>query len=465
MNIPDHFNFVEHVLSKTPSRADHPALFDTVHALTYSQLDQRIRSLAWALKHQGLRQEERVAIILKDSCDTAALILATMYAGMVAVPLDPRSSADNLKYCVEHSGARLVIAETDLCSLFDQAVTTMSRDDLPTWAIAPSAWAPARTHRDSACIFMYTSGTTGHPKAVVHRHGALITIGTRYGVEAIGVTATDVMFSAPKLFFSFGLLSLWTALTAGASLVLNPGIFIPSTVAKLMVQFGVTVITAVPVLYGKLLEQSLDGHQLRLCLSGGDRLPESVCQRWLDKTQVHLRNIYGSTETGTAFTYNSGQATPGSIGQPIAGYELDIRDEQLWVRAPSAGLCYWHDKYWSERQFGEWMPTGDIVSQDAQGNYYFLGRASDVVKVNGKYVDLGKIEQAVMLVPGVQEAVVVGKMSESGHTRLKAYVVAVPGQDIVDVDVQRHVNELAIIDAMPRTENGKIQRYKLRAQM
>ena len=105
------------------------------------------------------------------------------------------------------------------------------------------------------------------------------------------------------------------------------------------------------------------------------------------------------------------------------------------------------------------------MSQDAQGNYYFLGRASDVVKVNGKYVDLGKIEQAVMQVSGVQEAVVVGKMSDSGHTRLKAYVVATPGQAIVDVDVQQHVNELAIIDAMPRTENGKIQRYKLRAQM
>jgi acyl-coenzyme A synthetase/AMP-(fatty) acid ligase len=464
MNIPEHFNFVEHVLSMTPARADHPALFDSTHALTYSQLDQRIRSLAQGLKNHGLRREERVAIILKDSCDTAAVILAVMYAGMVAVPLDPRSSPSNLKYCVEHSGASLVIAETDLCLLFANQVTIVSRDEIPAW-FACSALAPVRTHRDSACIFMYTSGTTGHPKAVVHCHGALITIGTLYGTDAIGVRSADRLFSAPKLFFSFGLLSLWTVLTAGASLVLNPGIFIPSTVAELIVKFKVTITTAVPVLYGKLLEQSLTGHQLRLSLSGGDRLPESICHRWLQKNNVHLRNIYGSTEAGTAFMYNYEDTVPGSIGRPIAGYELLIRDEQLWVRAPSAGLCYWHDTHWSKQQFGEWMPTGDIVSKDAQGNYYFLGRASDVVKVNGKYVDLGKIEQAVMSVCGVQEAVVVGKMSMDGHTRLKAYVVAVPGHAIVDVDIQKHVNELAIIDQMPRTENGKIQRYKLRSQM
>ena len=463
MNIPEHFNFVEHVLSMTTARADRTVLFDTVHTLTYSQLDQRTRSLATGLTQQGLRREERVAIILKDSCDTAALILAVMYAGMVAVPLDPRSSAANLKYCVEHSGARLIVAETDLCKLFANDVAVISRDQIQSWYACPTL-APVRTHRDSACVFMYTSGTTGHPKAVVHRHGALLTIGTLYGVNGIGVTASDIMFSAPKLFFSFGLLSLWTVLTAGASLVLNPGIFMPKTVAEILVKFRVTITTAVPVLYGKLLEQSLDGHSLRFCLSGGDRLPDTVCNRWLYKTGVRLKNIYGSTETGTAFMYNKDNV-PGSIGKPIEDYELDIRDEQLWVRAPSAGLCYWHDKYWSERQFGEWMPTGDIISKDDQGNYYFLGRASDVVKVNGNYVDLGKIEQAVMSIPGVQEAVVVGKMATNGHTRLKAYVVAVPGQLVDSVDIQKHVNELTIIDQMPRTENGKIQRYKLRAQM
>ena len=464
MNIPDHFNFVEHILSKTQDRAVSPALFDPVHKLNYSELDQRVRSLARGIDNHGLHTEQRVAVILKDSCDTAALILAVMYAGMVAVPLDPRSSPTNLEYCVRHSGARLVIAEDDLCQLFAHMSAVVSRTELTKWHTLDPI-GPAPTHRDGACIFMYTSGTTGHPKAVVHRHGSLLTIGTLYGVNGIGVTASDRMFSAPKLFFSFGLLSLWTALTAGASLVLNPGIFIPGTVAELIVKFNVTITTAVPVLYGKLLEQPLDGHQLRLCLSGGDRLPETVCQRWLEKTNIHLRNIYGSTETGTAFMYNSGSATPGSIGKPIDGYELDIRDEQLWVRAPSAGLCYWHDKYWSERQFGEWMPTGDIVSKDAWGNYYFLGRASDVVKVNGTYVDLGKIEQAVMSVVGVQEAVVVGKMDHAGQAHIKAYVVPAAGQQVAHVDIRKHVKELEIIDQLPRTENGKVQRYKLRAQM
>ena len=242
--------------------------------------------------------------------------------------------------------------------------------------------------------------------------------------------------------------------------MLNPGIFIPSTVAEMIVKFRVTVTTAVPVLYGKLLEQPLDGHGLRLCLSGGDRLPDTVCNRWLYKTGVNLQNIYGSTETGTAFMYNQNNV-PGSIGKPIAGYDVEIRDEQLYVRAPSAGLCYWYDKHWSERQFGEWMPTGDIVSQDTDGNYYFLGRASDVVKVNGKFVDFSSIEQAVMSIGGVQEAVVVGRMDDAGQAHIKAYVVPVPGQELAQVNIRKHVKELEIIDQLPRTENGKVQRLWL----
>jgi acyl-coenzyme A synthetase/AMP-(fatty) acid ligase len=458
MHIPDRFNFVEQLFKQSANYLFNTALIDTTQSWTYQELETRVKSLSTWLTNSGVRPEERVAIVLKDSADTAAILLAVMYSGMVAVPIDPRSSLTNIRYCVDHSGARLVIKENDL-EIGGVDKTDMCNQYGHELACAYSS------HRDSACIFMYTSGTTGHPKAVVHCHRALITIGTRYGVDGIGVKHNDVMFGAPKLFFSFGLLSLWTALTAGASLVLNPGIFIPGTVAEMIVKFGVTIMTAVPVLYGKLLEQPLVGHQLRLCLSGGDRLPESVCHLWLEKTQIHLRNIYGSTETGTAFMYNSGNATPGSIGQPIAGYELDVRDEQLWVRAPSAGLCYWHDKYWSERQFGEWMPTGDIVSQDAQGNYYFLGRVSDVIKVNGNYVDLGKIEQAVMSVPGVQEAVVIGKTDKLGHARLKSYIVTVPTQQVTPVDILKHVKEFEILDQLPRTETGKIQRYKLREGM
>jgi benzoate-CoA ligase len=463
MNIPTQFNFVQHILSKTPERAAQPALFDLTHQLNYSELDSRVRVLATGLHAQGLRKEERVAVILKDSCDTAALILSIMYGGMVAVPLDPRSSRSNLEYCIRHSGANLVIAEDDMCATFEHVCPVVSRTDMETWgSLDPSS--PVQTHQDSACIFMYTSGTTGHPKAVVHRHGALFAIGTLYGVNGVGILPTDRMFSAPKLFFSFGLLSLWTALTAGASLVLNPGIFMPGTVSEIIIRFQVTVTTAVPVLYGKLLEQQLSGHCLRLCLSGGDRLPDTVCNRWFDKTGVRLKNVYGSTETGTAFMYNQDDV-PSSIGKPIKGYDVEIRDEHLYVRAPSAGLCYWHDKHWSERQFGEWMPTGDIVSRDSSGNYYFLGRASDVVKVNGKYVDLGSIEQAVMTVQGVQEAVVVGKMDDVGQAHVKAYVVPTPGHQIAQADIRNHVREMEIIDQLPRTENGKVQRYKLRAQM
>jgi benzoate-CoA ligase len=457
MNIPEHFNFVNQLFKQSTNHLFDIALIDATQTWTYQDLEKRVKSLSTWLTGLGVRPEERVAIVLKDSADTAAILLAVMYSGMVAVPIDPRSSPTNIKYCLEHSGARLVITEDD-SNINGVTKTEMCKQYNHAMATAYSS------HCDSACVFMYTSGTTGHPKAVVHRHATPYIIGTQGG-KSIGFTKNDRSYSAAKLFYSFGMFNLWNTLFAGASTVLHPGIFVPSTISSLLIRHQVTLTVMVPVLYSKLLEQTLDGNCLRLCLAGADKLPDATYTRWHEKTNVFIQNIYGSTEIGAACLHNSGDAPPTSIGKSVPGYQVKIIDDQLWIKASTAGLCYWHDKYWSEQQFGEWMPTGDIVSKDDQGNYYFLGRASDVVKVNGKYVDLGKIEQAVMSIPGVQEAVVVGKMATDGHTRLKAYVVAVPGQAIPNVDIQKHVNELSIIDQMPRTENGKIQRYKLRAQM
>ena len=252
---------------------------------------------------------------------------------------------------------------------------------------------------------------------------------------------------------------------AGATVVLYPGLFMPAAVASLLVTHGVSLTVMIPVLYGLLSKQNLQGHKLRVSLSGADRLTETVSNSWLNACGVRINNIYGSTEIAGCVTYNSGSAPPHSIGQVITGHEIDIREGQLWIKAPTAGLCYWHDKHWSERQFGEWMPTGDCVEQDQQGNLYFLGRMNDVIKVNGNFVDLGAIEQKIMGLPGVQESVVVGQLLNDGHARLKAFVVPVPGQTVEPAGVHRYVKELEFVDSMPRTENGKIQRYKLRNQM
>ncbi len=455
-NIPDQFNFVAE-LFKTANPAA-TAIEDAEQAWTYGELEQRVSQLAAWLRAQGVQPEQRVAIVMKDSVETAALILATIYGGMVAVPLDPRANKDPLRYCIQHSGAVMVVKEDDLDLGLDHCVnrSLMSYNHSPVPAY--------NSHRDSACVFMYTSGTTGHPKAVVHRQATPYILGKVTGPH-LGYSSQDRTFNAAKLFYSFGMFNLWNTLFAGGTVILHPGIFVPDTMANLLVTKQVTFLLLVPVLYSKLSEQNLQGHCLRKCIAGADKLTATIHSRWKTVTGVDIHNLYGSTEIAGAITYNDGTAPVHSIGKVIPGHEIDIRDGHLYIQAPTAGLCYWHDKHWSAKQFGEWMPTGDIVEQDQAGNLYFLGRASDVIKVNGNYVDLSAIEQALLNIPGVQETVVVGQMQDNGHARLKAYIVPVPDQTVSHELVRQHVKEMAIIDQLPRTQTGKIQRYKLRAEM
>lgn len=455
ITLPENYNFVAHVLDCADPAA--VAMSDPTQTITYGQLLDRVQRMAYYFHFKGLKTEQRVAIVRRDGVDTATMILAVMYYGAVAVPLDPRSTPANLDYCLKHCGASVVLDEdTDVSQMIDRDHILQRKS----------------THRDSAAIFMYTSGTTGHPKAVVHRQATPWIIGITAGQRTLDLQPSDVTFATAKLFFSFGLFNLWNTLVAGASVYFNPGISMPGTLAEIVRGRKPTVMISVPVLWGKLARQDIAGNQLRLCLSGGDRLPETLCQQWQERTGLSLNNLYGSTETGTAFTYNDGLGnSPGSIGRAVEGYDLEIRDSQLWVRAPSAGLCYWHDQYWSARQFGEWMPTGDIVSQDEQGYYHYLGRASDVIKVNGRYVDLGAIEHMMLSYPGVTEAVVVGKQDDNGQARMKAYVVTDAEIDpsalrnYVRINSTDFPREIKLVESLPRTDTGKVQRYKLRQLM
>jgi benzoate-CoA ligase len=455
-NIPEQFNFVDQLFKQADlSRL---AVIDNTTTYTYAELQDQVKRLANWLVHLGVQPEQRVAIVLKDSAETAALLLATVYAGMVAVPLDPRAKVSSLLYCINHSECKVVIKEDDLdlpgIQSIDRSLIKYTHDSISAYA----------SHRDSACIFMYTSGTTGHPKAVVHRHATPYIIGTVTG-PWVGYHSEHRTFATAKLFYSFGMFNLWNTLFANACVVLTPGIFIPSSIAKLLIEHKVSLTVSIPVLYSKLSEQNLAGNSLQHSLSGADRLTQTIYNKWLDATGVQLRNLYGSTEIAAACLYNSGDSPLHSIGKPVPGHEIDIRDQHLFIKSPTAGLFYWHDKYWSERQFGEWMPTGDIVEMDKQGNLYFLGRQSDVVKVNGQFVDLAAIEQALLTLPGIQETVVVGKTDANGHAQLKAYIVPHPDHTVTWEQVKPFVKEYAVIEQMPRTDNGKIQRYKLREQM
>ena len=452
--IPEQFNFVEQLFAQADPAA--LAVIDQNTSLTYQELYQLMCKLGAWLESMHLHPEQRVGMIMKDSAETLALLLAIMHAGMIAVPLDARASTKHLEHCIRHSGCRVVVKDDDV--VLSAELPTVNRSLINLHHTPARA---AATHKDSACVFMYTSGTTGNLKAVVHVHASLYTIGT-VTAPHIGYTSSDRTFISAKLHYSFGMFNAWCTLFTGGTLILHPGLFIPSAAAKLIVKHQVSIFLSVPVLYNLLSVQDLEGHNIRKCICSADRLNTHTYHKWLSKTGVPLYNLYGITEIGGAVTYNSGNAPVHSIGRVIPSTDIRIENEQLYIKAPTVGLCYWHDKAASHEKFGTWMPSGDIVEQDTEGNLYFVSRANDVIKVNGKFVDVGVIEQQLQTVPGVQDAVVVGKQDHNGHTRLRAFIVPLQGQAVDQSLCVSQVHDIALLDQLPRTENGKIQRYKLR---
>lgn len=467
MNIPTDFNFVQEVFKNHNTNT--LAFKDPDVAVTYDQLTNQVPSMARALTRLGLHKEQRVALVLNDSVHTAMLMLAVMYAGMVAVPLNPRSSVDNLRHCLTHSGSSLIIVEDDLVNNFPD-LPVVAKHMTQAWCSGP-ALQPVSMHKDSAAFFLYTSGTTGHPKAVVHSHANAYTVGFRGGIETFGYTSTDLSYSTAKLFFAFGLFNFFSTLVSGCATFFNPAISRPSAMSMILEHQKPSIVLSVPALWGMLLKENFDNANLRMCLSSGDQLPQSLYDAWKNKTGIGLQNLLGNSETCCVITNNSA-GVPNSIGVPVAGHEIKIMDDQLWIKSPSAGLCYWHDKEWSAKQFGEWMPTGDRVTQDSQGYLYHQGRIGDSIKVNGSFVNTVNIENAILKYPGIVEAAVVGSQDAIGHTRLKAFVVAehasIDMQDLgkyLRQNTTETVRDIQLVAQLPRTENGKIQRYKLREQM
>jgi 4-hydroxybenzoate-CoA ligase len=311
----------------------------------------------------------------------------------------------------------------------------------------------------------------------------------------LGVRESDVIYSAAKLFFAYGLgNSLTFPLSVGATTVLLPDRPTPESVLGVLSQHRPTLFFGVPTLYAGLLASDGLGpgagsDRLRACVSAGEALPEEIGRRWLDRVGVEILDGIGSTELLHIFVSNRpGDVRGGSSGRPVPGYEARIVDEtgaptpvgdigELLVKGPTAADGYWNQRERSRATFeGEWTRTGDKYREDGAGYFYYCGRTDDMFKVSGIWVSPFEVESALVAHPAVQEAAVVGKEDDDGLMKPRAFVVlapdAAPGEPLFD-ELRRHVKETAgpwkyprWIDAvaeLPKTATGKIQRFKLRA--
>jgi 4-hydroxybenzoate-CoA ligase len=494
---------------------DKIAFTDSERSLTYAQLQARSCRFASALKALGLREENRLVLVMHDTVDHPVVFWGAIRAGIIPIPINTLLTAEQYAYLLADSRAAAVVVALPLAPALlslrhrlphlrtvivvggGAAAQAELREALAFEdVLAQGEPEPftAPTMSDEVAFWMYTSGSTGDPKAVKHVHTSLMAVARLMGQGVIGIRADDVAFSAAKLSFSYGLgNAVAFPLSVGASAVLLSERPTPQAVLATLRLHRPTIFYAVPSLYAALLAQPDIGpgagsDRLRLCISAGEALPAHLGERWREVVGVDVLDGIGSTEMLQTFLSNRpGDVRYGSTGKPVPGYEVKIVDEsgqelppgeigELMVRGPSAGEGYWNQRAKSRRTFaGEWTYTGDKYLRDADGYYYYCGRTDDMFKVNGMWVSPFEVEAALVSHDAVLEAAVIGKEDGDGLVKPKAFVVLKNGyaadERLFEL-LRAHVKEragawkyprwIAVRDDLPRTATGKIQRFKLR---
>ena len=507
------FNFAEHLLALNARRGDKPAYIDETRQLRYADLQRQVRRLAAALPALGLRREERVLLLMPDSVDWPVAFLGCLLAGVVPVAVNTLLPARDYAWMLTHSGARAVITATPLLGTVQAALAEQAGSPLLIVAAEPDAPLPAgairfsslaeagpdpvaasaATHRDDIAFWLYSSGSTGTPKGTVHTHGNLFMTAATYGRHVLKLVEDDVTFSAAKLFFAYGLgNSLSFPLSVGATVVLLGGRPTPDAVFSVLLRHRPTVFFGVPTLYAGLLASPAlppaGSLRLRRCTSAGEALPKDIGERFAAHFGAPILDGIGSTEMLHIYLSNRDEALRyGTTGKPVPGYELRLINEhglpaadgeigELHVRGDSAALMYWTNRDKSRGTFlGDWLKSGDKYVRDAQGWYTYAGRADDMLKVSGQYVSPFEIESGLMAHDAVLEAAVIGTEDADGLTRCKAFVVLKPGVDpgtglhevlrqFLKTRLAPHKvpREITLLDELPKTPTGKIQRFRLR---
>ena len=509
ITLPQQFNFAQHILASNAGRAAKAAYIDDHGELTYGELDRRVRSFAAGLLARGIEPEQRVLLVMHDTVDLPVAFLGALFAGVVPVPVNTLLPAADYAYMINHSRAKAIIASDALLPCVRDALAlTDARPEVivsgtPEPGLAhfsallehpPLAGdAHAATAADDFAFWLYSSGSTGRPKGTVHSHGNLFWTAELYGKPILGVREDDVVFSAAKLFFAYGLGNgLTFPLSVGATVVLMAERPTPQAVFARLTRHRPTVYAGVPTLYVAMLASPelppREQVALRVCASAGEALPREVGEHFRAHFGCDILDGLGSTEMLHIFVSNRvGQVRYGTSGLPVPGYEVELRSEDgqpvargeigdLYVRGPSAALLYWANREKSRATFlGDWIKSGDKYSMDADGYLTYAGRSDDMLKVSGQYVSPIEVESALIAHPAVLECAVVGKLDDSGLIKTAAFVVLAAGQEasaaLADelktfvksrLAPHKYPRELVFVADLPKTATGKIQRFRLR---
>jgi 4-hydroxybenzoate-CoA ligase len=519
---PGAYNAVTYLLDRNVAagRGAKVVFKDPASEITYAGLQSQTRRLANLLKRLDVRREQRVAMIMLDTIDFPIVFLGAIRAGIVPVPLNTLLTPEQYAYMLADCRAQvLFVSDALLPAVADilprlpdlhQVVVSGgsaqgSAQDSNQGSAPPrlrladelakesDQFETAATHPDEPAFWLYSSGSTGMPKGVRHCHSNLEATAETYARQVLGIREDDVGLSAAKLFFAYGLGNALTfPMSVGATTILNPERPTPAVMFDLIRRHDPSIFFGVPTLFAAMLNDEAfkagpRTKRLRVCTSAGEALPEMVGQNWKSRFGVDILDGVGSTELLHIFLSNApGDVKYGTSGKPVPGYSVrlvndageDVADGEvgeMLVHAPSAGEGYWNQRNKSRQTFeGQWTRTGDKYTRDAEGRYTYCGRADDMFKVSGIWVSPFEVESALITHPAVLEAAVVPAADPEGLLKPKAYVVLRAGAAATGLHeaLKEHVKQktgpwkyprwVEVVESLPKTATGKIQRFKLR---
>jgi benzoate-CoA ligase family protein len=498
VSFPARLNLAAHLLDArlTDGQGSAPAVRTSQRTVTFAELIRLSARYAHVLAADDIRPEERVIVSLPDTPDYVAALFGILRRGSVVVMVNPDAPPELLQYFFEYSRATAAFVPASRFEAFRTAAgphvrlyAVESAEFDSRLAAAATEVAPFDSHQDDAAIWLFSGGTTGRPKGVVQTHRSFANTTELYGKRVLGLRADDITISVPKLFFGYATGSnVFFPFSVGASCVLFHERCTPDVLFDQIRRHAPTVLINVPTMIQQMLahpEAAVhDLSSLRLATSAGEALPAELHDRWMRTFGVELLDGLGTAEMWHIFLTNRpGEVVPGTLGRPVPGFEVKLCDADgsevadgdvgaLWVKGESRAIGYWQQMDDTMRAFrGEWYVSGDMLRKNADGTFTYCGRSDDMLKVSGKWLSPGELENCLVSHPSVREVAVIGVKNAEGLVKPCAFVVSEQASASLAAELQayakaklepyKYPREVIFLEKLPRTHLGKVDRGAL----